>query len=316
MTFNTIPTNIVVFIIGVSSQDDVKDKLTNDHIGDCEHSPVKSTDSDTLVRNLESNLQQILCGLQAEREKGSNSEGEKTFSKMTEAEKFKHVELKEARDESVDVEGSLNEMTLPRSTSTCRTPPGFSNPGIQNRRTPSPILKDMFVPVTEERQHVEVSSVEREQIPKREVFLWGKRPDDFKYKYKESFGNEVVNWSTTGGNYKRNPSERGFSKHRGRGRGRRDNTGSLETSRGHYRNGHSGTRFGRKLDESERNCINQTQVGFDTSLGGTGSPSPSKNMGVDSTWPSFGSSMAVGCFICKSKTHSTPYCTDNAAMFD
>lgn len=281
------------------------------------YSPLNSDDK---VKNVESNLQQMLENLEVVQKKSKDCEEEKATAKLTGLKKMKSIE--ETKNELLDIQVSLSKIALPTLTSSvpCHPPPGFSNPWVPNPRTPSPTLKDSRIPFAMEQSHTEGLPVQREHGPKREVFLGVKQPDGSTNKLEVSFGNEAVAWPTPEQTLKRNASDYGFAKKKGRGRARKDTSGSSETSRGRYPNGQTKTRFGRNMEE-HKDSYGQNFTGFPSSA--FRSPSPSKDVDLGSSRspsvtsrPAFGATMPVGCFICGSKNHRSAYCKNNAAMFD
>ncbi|XP_046850544.1 uncharacterized protein LOC124444020 isoform X3 [Xenia sp. Carnegie-2017] len=112
----------------------------------------------------------------------------------------------------------------------------------------------------------------------------------------------------------RNLNERSPIKYKGRGRGRRDASGTLEDS-GDPRGGTSrtleptrreGLHFVRSDYNTDTKDDTDAEKGADAFLSQT----------VEGARPEFGSNIPVGCFICGEKDHRTAYCKNNSAMFD
>lgn len=149
-------------------------------------------------------------------------------------------------------------------------------------------------------------------------------------------GNPVVTWTQNGG--KRNYNNERFinPKYKGRGRGRRDVTGSLEylKDNGEHIGSSCDTRGqrwnfsdGRGLqardstvynERSRDNSPEMARMGYDRHPGysdETSRQEPRSESGFTSRGK-FGSSVPIGCFICGGKDHRSAYCKNNAAMFD
>ena len=277
----------------------------------------------------------------------TQNEDEKLKESNDKVEDVEGLDLKELQDTLIDYQNSL-ERSFPR-VSSFRPPPGFSYPDEETRQPP----------LTEEKQtnNEEISMVNHlpQSIATREVSLGGERKNnimEFKDENTQA-GNPVVNW--TQNSDKRNYNERSFPKYKGRGRGRRDNTGTLENLKDNSDSlGLSGDARGsrwnsRDVNRSQQMMGRENTSGYkEWSRNDSGYNRPSRypeetsrhnrtcsndNYNADTRQPraefqsspsadgvgvraEFGSSVPVRCFICGGKDHRSAYCKNNAAMFD
>ena len=183
-------------------------------------------DVETQVKNLENNLKQILSKIDFEKKKQTEVENE--IEKQNETDKLKEsnteivqaLDLKELQDKLMNYQNSSEPRAFPESS--CRPPPGFSYPGEEK-----PSLSE------EQTNNNELSIADHFPYltSTREVLLAGERKNnimEFKDENTQA-GNPLVNWTQNDG--KRNYNERSLPKYKGRGRGRRDVTGTLESSK-------------------------------------------------------------------------------------
>lgn len=206
-------------ILGDNFHDNVPEKMQ-------ETKPGRVIDPQTRVRNLENNLKEILSTIESEKKEQAEmqNEAEKQKESYTEVENVEPLDLKELQHKLMtNYQNSLEQRAIPQST--CRPPPGFSHQGEENRTPPS----------SEEIQAINTELRVANHFPDlsttREVSLAGERKNNimaFKDENTQA-GNPVVNLTQNGG--KRNYNERSFPKYKGRGRGRRDITGTLESSK-------------------------------------------------------------------------------------
>lgn len=206
-------------ILGDNFHDNVPEKMQ-------ETKPGRVIDPQTRVRNLENNLKEILSTIESEKKEQAEmqNEAEKQKESYTEVENVEPLDLKELQHKLMtNYQNSLEQRAIPQST--CRPPPGFSHQGEENRTPPS----------SEEIQAINTELRVANHFPDlsttREVSLAGERKNNimaFKDENTQA-GNPVVNLTQNGG--KRNYNERSFPKYKGRGRGRRDITGTLECSK-------------------------------------------------------------------------------------
>ena len=216
---------------GDKSQVDVSENLQ-------ETKPGHDVDCQTRVKNLENNLKEVLSNIEFKKQTEKQNETEikehteilNDSKTQNEDEKPKEskaeieLDLKQLQDKADKLMNCQNSLE-PRcfSQSIVRPPPGFSYPGEETRR---------LLSSKEETKNIEISIANHlSQTTTREVFLAGEKKSnimEFKDENTQA-GNPVVNW--TQNSDKRNYNERSFPKHKGRGRGRRDNTGTLENSK-------------------------------------------------------------------------------------
>ena len=154
----------------------------------------QEVDPQTRVKNLENDLKEILSKIESERKK---QEKEKEYSK-SEVESDAPLDMKELQSKLMTYQNSLEKI--------CPPPPGFSYPEEENLTAPTDL------------------------VPMREVSLGARKNNIIEFKDENTqAGNPVVNLSQNDG--KRNFLDRASPKYKGRGRGRRDATGTLENAK-------------------------------------------------------------------------------------
>ena len=153
------------------------------------------------MKNLEKDLKEILLKIESEKK-----EREKEKEPTSEVESDEPLDLKEFQNNPMANENSSEQTIMPPISTTCPPPPGFSYPEEENLKT----LSDL--------------------TPMREVSLGVRKNNIMEFKDENTqAGNPVVNCSQNGG--KRNFIDRASPKYKGRGRGRRDATGTLENAK-------------------------------------------------------------------------------------
>ena len=215
---------------GNKFQIDVSEKLQ-------ETKPGRDVDCQTRVKDLENNLKEMLSNIeskkQTEQQNGTETKKRAEIQNETQSKDEKpkeskadiELDLKQLQDK-VDKLMKYQNSVEPRtfSQSIVRPPPGFSYPSEETR--------GLLSSEGEETKNIEISIVNHlPPTTTREVFLAGEKKSnimEFKDENTQA-GNPVVSW--TQNSDKRNYNERSFPKHKGRGRGRRDNTGTLENSK-------------------------------------------------------------------------------------
>ena len=313
--------------------------------------PGRDVDCQTRVKNLENNLKEILSNIESKKQTEKQNETE--IKKPTEIQNDTETqnEDEKPKESKADIELDLKQLqdkvdklmnyqnsVEPRSfsQSIVRPPPGFSYPGEETRR--------LLPSKEEENENIEIHIANHlPQTTTREVFLAGEKKSNimaFKDENTQA-GNPVVNWTQTSD--KRNYNERSLPKHKGRGRGRRDNTGTLENSKDNSEFvGLSGDARGSRWNSRDANRFQHNPVRENTSgyvgwsrndssgysrpqhgwkdmkniydrPSGYSRDNSSADVGVRAE---FASPVTVGCFICGDKDHRSAYCKNNAAMFD
>ena len=313
-------------------------------------------DPQTRIRNLESDLKEILSNIEKQKEKEIKNETEEQeeTEKQNDIENIQALDLKELQNKLTNYQNSLEESSF---TSPCRPPPGFSYPREEN---PSALLPEDPQPANGRG----LSSVVRE------VSLGERKNNIMEFKDENTqVGNPIVNRTQNDG--KKNFNDRSFVKYKGRGRGRRDITGTLESSKDNspsepfsgvarwnsrdikgFQYGTAGGIEGypsqwnrnEKVYSRPQSDLRDRKGYYDVSSGyteessrltkasskdsledDTGEPQkPSTefgslwlgNAGFGTFRAGFGSSVPLGCFICGGKDHRSAYCKNNAAMFD
>lgn len=184
-----------IFILGGTFQDNVSESIPEVKPGR------PDIDPQTRVKNLENDLKEILSKIESEKKKR-----EKEKESNSEVESDEPLDLKEFQSKLMTYENSMEQTVMPPVSTTCPPPPGFSYPGEENLTA----LPDL--------------------TPMREVSLGVRKNNIMEFRDENTqAGNPVVNWSQNGG--KRNFIDHASPKYKGRGRGRRDATGTLENAK-------------------------------------------------------------------------------------
>lgn len=192
--------------------------------------PARDIDPRTQVKDIANSLKQVLVKLESEKQKQAEEENEDENRAESSTEP---LDTKELQNQLTNIQNSSDLTPISSFTSPCRPPPGFSHPGNENRRTHAP---EPIGDVQVNGNELSSSNDVPESMTQREVTVDEKKSNIMEFKDENTqAGNPVVNWIQNDGTFKRNYNERTLPlKYKGRGRGRRDHTGTLGDTKRDY----------------------------------------------------------------------------------